>query len=219
MEARFLGHAAVLLTSEDGTTLLIDPYNPGGFGGRMNYRPIPYRADAVVCSHDHLDHCAVNHLGNSPHLINEDDEGYGPFEVIRHAAFHDEYGGRRRGGVVDVLEIRVDGLKLVHLADVGHSPSAALVEPLRGADVLFVPVGGFFTIGAAQAHEWKRRLAPRRCVPVHYRTERCTLTLRPRQVFEAYAGCGGASEPDSCVEVRSRMISFDNSVVLLNPEC
>lgn len=217
MKARFLGHAAVLLESEDGTSLLIDPYNPGGFGGKMAYRPIAYEADAVVCSHQHADHCALKPLRNSPHLINGD-ASYGPFAVRRHRAFHDEYGGRRRGGAVDVLEIRVDGLRVVHLSDVGHSPPAGLVEALKRPDWLFVPVGGFFTVGAAQAHEWWRRLAARHVVPVHYRTDRCGLTIRPRAHFEAYLHAGAHAE-DSCVELRSRMVSFDSSVVLLDPEC
>ncbi len=221
MEARFLGHAAVLLMADDGTSLLIDPYNPGGFSGRMAYAPIPYQPDAVVCSHDHLDHCAVGDLANRPQVI--DGEGaFGPFSVRRHQAYHDEYAGRRRGGAVDILDISVDGLRLVHLSDVGESPRAELVAALRGPDVLFVPVGGFFTIGAAQAFEWSRRLAPARVVPVHYKTARCALSVRPRANFEAYVESPGQApgegEP-SCVELKSRMISFDHSAVLLQPEC
>lgn len=220
MEVRFLGHAAVLLTSRDGTTLLVDPYNPGGFSGRMAYGPIRHRADAVVCSHDHLDHCAVDDLPNDPYRVDGDGQ-FGPFEVWRHRACHDEYGGRRRGGEVDVLDIAVDGLRVVHLSDVGHSPTRALVDALRGPDALLVPVGGFYTIGAAQAFEWTRRLAPRRVIPVHYRTERCTLTLRPRQGFEAYWATGieaDAAGRGSCVELDSRMISFDCRAVVLQPE-
>lgn len=216
MEARFLGHAAVLLTSSDGTTLLIDPYNPGGFDGKMAYAPIAWRADAVVCSHAHLDHCGVSDLPNEPHPI-EGDGDFGPFTVRRHRAFHDEYGGRRRGGAVDVLEIGVDGLTLVHLSDVGHSPTAALTAALARPDVLFVPVGGFFTIGAAQAHEWYRRLAARVVIPLHYKTDRCGLSLRGRAGFEAQVGVG-EPEQGSCVELQSRMIRFRNSVVLLQPE-
>jgi L-ascorbate metabolism protein UlaG (beta-lactamase superfamily) len=217
MKVRFLGHAAVLLTSHDGTSLLVDPYNPGGFGGKMGYGPIPYRADAVVCSHGHADHCATADLIGDPHLI-EGDTGFGPFSVRRHSAYHDEYGGRRRGGTVDILAVEADDLTVVHLSDVGHSPTSALVDALRGPDLLFVPVGGFFTIGAAQAHEWTRRLAPSQVIPLHYKTERCGLRLRPRETFEAYTSAG-AEERTSCVELKSRMISLKESVVLLRPDC
>ncbi len=39
-------------------------------------------------------------------------------------------------------------------------------------DLLFVPVGGGFTIGAEQAALVVERLAPRWVVPMHYRTPR-----------------------------------------------
>lgn len=216
MEARFYGHAAVMLTGEEGTSLLIDPYNPGGFDGAIAYPPIEDEPDAVVCSHDHLDHCAVDDLVNDPVRL-EGDARFGPFEVRRHSAYHDEYGGRRRGGAVDILEIRVDGLCLVHLSDVGHSPSPDLVESLAGCDVVFLPVGGYYTIGAAQGFEWWRRLAPRRVVPVHYGTDRCGLPIRPRRIFDTYAP-RATPERDSRVELGSPMISFESSVVLLNPQ-
>ena len=217
MKVRFLGHAAVLLTSKDGTTLLVDPYNPGGFGGKMGYRPISYAAEAVVCSHAHADHCAVSELPNQPHLI-EGDSSFGPFSVRRHLAYHDEYGGRRRGGAVDLLDIEVDQMRVVHLSDVGHSPTTATVDALKRPDLLLVPVGGFYTIGAAQAFEWVQRLAPKQVVPVHYKTDQCGLALRARSSFEAYVDAGGA-EQTSCVEVKSGMISLDRRVVLLRPEC
>jgi L-ascorbate metabolism protein UlaG (beta-lactamase superfamily) len=225
MKVRFLGHAAVLLTSQEDTTLLVDPYNPGGFGGKMAYAPIAYHADAVVCSHDHLDHCGLADLPNQPHLI-EGEASFGPFRIRRHLAYHDEYGGARRGGSVDILEIECDGMRLVHLSDVGHSPTPQLVDVLGSPDMLMVPVGGFFTIGAAQAFEWVRRLGADQVVALHYKTSRCHLPIGPRDNFDAYVDHeldrrrdGSAHEQGSCVELNSSMISFDHSVVLLRPEC
>lgn len=221
MQIRFFGHAAVLLRAADGTTLLVDPYEPGGFGGRMGYAPITVRADAVVASHQHRDHAAVASLPNRP--VNLDAQGrrarFGPFHVSRHRADHDEYGGRRRGGQVDILQVQVDGLRVVHLSDVGHSPRPAQVRALRHPDVLLVPVGGFYTIGAAQAHEWARRLAPRWLIPIHFKTPRCQLALLPEQPFLSYPTAGLYFSEDSLIEVDSAMIRFRQSVVVLPPEC
>src|SRR5690554_399356 len=217
VELRFLGHAAMRLRAGDQTTLMIDPYNPGGYGGRMGYAPIPYKADAVVCSHAHADHAAVEDLPTTPLLI-EGDADFGPFSVRRHPAFHDEYGGRRRGGAVDILEIRVDGRRIVHLSDVGHSPTPALIEALWAPDILCVPVGGNFTIGAAQAFEWWQRLAPVRCVPIHAKTARCRLELQGSEVFEAYFPaefCAAIAESThSFIELDSAMIRFEECIAI-----
>ncbi|AWV89103.1 MBL fold metallo-hydrolase [Bradymonas sediminis] len=222
MELRYLGHAALRLRAADQTTLIIDPYNPGGFSGRMGYAPIPYHADAVVCSHAHLDHAAIDDLPNRPHVM-EGDACFGPFAVQRHRAFHDEYEGRRRGGAVDILEIQVDGLRVVHLSDVGHSPTPALIEALRAPDILCLPVGGNFTIGAAQAYEWLQRLAPTRCVPIHAKTPRCLLDLLETGVFEAYIPATPSDAMDrqmgSFIEVDSAMITFEEWIAALAPEC
>ena len=143
MELVFYGHAAVSLECE-GERLLVDPYASGGFGGLIAYPPIEGAFGAVVCSHDHADHAACDGLEGSPEVL---DEGrWGGFVVRRHVLEHDEYGGRRRGGEVDALVIDIGGLKVVHLSDVGHAPRERDVEVLGGADVLLLPVGGFYTV-------------------------------------------------------------------------
>lgn len=180
-----LGHAAVLIESCDGTSLLIDPYESGGFDGKMGYAPITQRADFVVCTHDHADHCALHTLSGDPQHITGACALAGPFVVTRHTLAHDEYGGRRFGGLVDALRIEVDGMVCVHLSDVGHSPGVQDIEALWGADVVCVPVGGFYTIGAAQAREWCVRLGARVIIPMHYATPDCGLPLEPLEYFMA----------------------------------
>lgn len=186
MKIALLGHAAVLIESRAGRRLLIDPYESGGFDGKMAYAPITDRVDAVVCTHQHADHCAVHTLPGAPAHV-EEGEVCG-FRITRHRLWHDEWEGRRFGGEVSALRVEVAGEGVVvHLSDVGHSPGAREVEALRGADVLCVPVGGFFTIGAAQAWEWCQRLESRMIVPMHYKTGRCGLELEPLEVFLGWA--------------------------------
>lgn len=72
MRIDFLGHAAFLFTDSRGVRVLTDPYNSGGFSGRVGYSPIEDEVDVVVITHDHLDHCHTEGLRGS-------------FEVIRHA--------------------------------------------------------------------------------------------------------------------------------------
>ncbi|MEM1349340.1 MAG: MBL fold metallo-hydrolase, partial [Myxococcota bacterium] len=107
-----------------------------------------------------------------------------------------------RGGSVDMLEVRADALSVVHASDVGQSPPAQLIERLEGPDVLLVPCGGFYTIGAAQAWEWVRRLRPKVIVPIHYKTRWCHLPLRDETVFRGYASAIGR------IDARSEVVEM-----------
>ncbi len=186
MSLELLGHAALIIESRDGSRLLIDPYESGGFGGKMAYAPITRRIDFVACTHDHLDHCAWHMLEGDPEVLDDSPHQMaGPFDVRRHTLEHDEYGGRRFGGEVDALRVEVDGVVYLHLSDVGHSPGIEDIEALRGVDVLCVPVGGFYTIGATQAMEWCERLGARVVVPMHYRTPDCGLPIDGVEYFLA----------------------------------
>lgn len=185
MELEFLGHGCVILHAEQ-RGLMIDPYESGQFDGKMAYRPIDVACDYVVCSHDHADHAAVHTVDAT--VVH--DGRVGPFMIRRTALWHDEAGGRRRGGSVDALRIDTRSSSVLYLADVGESPRADLVAQHRGVDVLLIPVGGFYTIGAAQAWEWIERIGPKVAIPVHYRTEACHLPIRDHVPFSGW--CDGA---------------------------
>lgn len=200
MKLELLGHACVVITSEvSGKRLMLDPYEPGGFGGKMAYLPITHEVDAVLCTHDHLDHCAVDGLPGSPPRLSIERREEGArdgrefmaarapdgFEVSAFTLDHDEYGGRRFGGEVLACKITCDGWTLLHLSDVGHSPGVREVQWAGEVDVLLVPTGGLYTIGALQAVEWVERIGPKLIVPMHYQTSACHLPIGGLDLFLA----------------------------------
>ena len=67
------------------------------------------------------------------------------------------------------LENVTEGLRVVHLGDLGHELSGEQLAPLRGCDTLLIPVGGFYTIDAETAKRVADAIAPRVIVPMHYR--------------------------------------------------
>ena len=67
------------------------------------------------------------------------------------------------------LENVTEGLRVVHLGDLGHELSGEQLAPLRGCDTLLIPVGGFYTIDAETARRVADAIAPRVIVPMHYR--------------------------------------------------
>ena len=63
-----------------------------------------------------------------------------------------------------------EGLRIAHLGDLGHIPTPAQVRELGRVDVLLLPVGGYYTIDAAEAAQVRQLIRPRLTIPMHYRT-------------------------------------------------
>jgi L-ascorbate metabolism protein UlaG (beta-lactamase superfamily) len=171
MKIQWLGHASFLLTAEDGTRIITDPYTPGAFG--LDYAPIAAEADIVTVSHEHADHNDVAGVKGKPQVV----RGVGAHEAkgIRFkgvAAYHDTATGSQRGENT-IFCFEVDGVKVCHLGDLGHPLDDRAVAEAGPVDVLFVPVGGNFTVDAAVANRVCDRLKPKIVIPMHFQNDRC----------------------------------------------
>lgn len=214
LRLRYYGHASFGLWWGDDS-LLFDPYRPGGFGGSMDLPPIEERFARVVVTHDHDDHAALDALKHPAPRVHSGQHGC--FLISRVGVFHDEYRGRRRGGESDVVIVEVGGRRIVHLGDVGHSPRPNDLRSLgddQRIDVLIVPVGGYFTIGAAQAWEWCRALSPGWVIPAHGADPRVGLPLRPIAHFLA-SSTWPVQRSAEIVEYEEGLLSFKNRVVVM----
>jgi L-ascorbate metabolism protein UlaG (beta-lactamase superfamily) len=87
--------------------------------------------------------------------------------IIGIPTFHDEKKGAKRGkNTIYVYEM--DGLRLVHLGDLGHKLHEKILEKIGDIDILMVPVGGEYTIGPTEAVEVARAIEPKIVIPMHY---------------------------------------------------
>lgn len=175
MEVIYYGHAAFLLKAGDGTTILIDP-----FDDQPGY-PIPDVAPtAVSVSHEHFDHNHVAMAKGNPKVVRgladggkdwaKVDERVGGVRITAVPTFHDSTGGSQRGrNTVFIFE--VEGLRVVHAGDLGHTLDAVQINAIGRPDVLMIPVGGFYTIGPGEAAQVIAALRPRVVIPMHYKTE------------------------------------------------
>ena len=59
--------------------------------------------------------------------------------------------------------------RIAHLGDLGCDLTLGQKDKLRRLTALLIPVGGFFTINAAQAKALVDELAPTVAIPMHYR--------------------------------------------------
>lgn len=159
MKLQWLGHACFLLEA-DGYALVIDPYDSEKVPG---LRPLDVEADEVVCSHAHNDHGYVRAV-----RLRQSGKP-SPFTITRVASAHDDCGGAKRGmNMIHVVE--AGGVRVAHLGDVGCALTVEQREATGPLDGLLIPVGGYYTIDAAQAKAMADALHPHVVIPMHYRT-------------------------------------------------
>lgn len=127
-------------------------------------------ADVLLVSHNHFDHNNIKAVGGEPFLINSAGE-YEVKDVFVQGikAWHDNQGGKERGEVI-IYKIEAEGIKLCHLSDLGQKElTSEQLEQIGDVDVLFLPVGGKYTIDAKDAAEIVSQIEPRIVIPMHYK--------------------------------------------------
>ncbi|HRX09076.1 MAG TPA: MBL fold metallo-hydrolase, partial [Candidatus Limiplasma sp.] len=124
MVLRYYGHSLFTVTLQNGTVILTDPYNKF-----CRYPRRELDANIVTISHHHYDHDALEIVKGRPTVL--DEAGYyllpGDIIVTGVPTFHDNHTGSRRGQNI-VFVIEAEGVRLVHLGDLGHFPDEAQLE-------------------------------------------------------------------------------------------
>lgn len=175
---RWYGQSFFQLITTTGTRIVFDPHAIEQYPRNL------VTADLVVISHPHLDHATLNNITNRDKARvlagvktegrrqewNVIDEKFRDVKVASVGLYHDKESGMARGrNAAFVLE--VDGLRIVHLGDLGHELSERQVQAIGPVDVLMIPVGGIYTLNGTDARKVMAQLKPRRLVlPMHYGT-------------------------------------------------
>ena len=153
------GHSCYSVTADD-YTIVLDPFADGSVPGLPN---LELHANCVLCSHQHSDHGCTD-------VVKVTEKEISPFQVSVIDSFHDDAEGSKRGpNKIHVLEAH--GMRIVHFGDLGCMLTDEQAVLLKQADVLMIPVGGFYTIDAAQAKEIVSALEPKVVIPMHYRSD------------------------------------------------
>jgi L-ascorbate metabolism protein UlaG (beta-lactamase superfamily) len=173
---RWHGHSFFDIQSSKGTRIVIDPHAIEAYGRQT------VSADLILVSHLHTDHSQVGVVQNQAQAKilyglkggtrktdwNRIDETFRDARVRTVGVYHDNAEGMERGkNAVFILE--VDGLRIVHLGDLGHVLSDKDVKKIGPVDVLMIPVGGVYTINGAEAKKVVEQLKPKQYIlPMHY---------------------------------------------------
>lgn len=172
MKIKWLGHAAFLITSDSGTRIITDPYETSE---GLKYGEITESADIVTVSHDHGDHSNVAAVKGNPQVVRDTTEVKG-INIKAIPTAHDDKGGSERGKNT-IFCLQVDGVRVVHLGDLGHLLTDNQVVEVGKVHVLLVPVGGHFTIDARAAGEVCDQVRTRVIIPMHYKNDKCVFPI------------------------------------------
>jgi L-ascorbate metabolism protein UlaG (beta-lactamase superfamily) len=181
MKIRWNGHACFTITSDNGTVIVTDPYDPAAYGGVLAYDMVKDRTDIALVSHEHLDHNHVAGLTGSPVVLRKSGEVKG-IEIQGIEVYHDETGGKERGANT-IFSLAVDDIRICFAGDLGHRLSADQIRSVGPVDVLLIPVGGTFTLDAKGAVEVAESLNAKVIIPMHYKTEKCQLPISSAESF------------------------------------
>ncbi len=224
-QLQWLGHSGFLLTSSQGTRILIDPPSAG-----TGYVIAPIAGvDAVLVSHEHSDHSNVGLATGSPLILrgltsngwNTIDQQVKDVRIYSVSpaspVYHDNQQGAQRGrNTIFILE--VDGLRLAHFGDLGHVLTPEIIQAMGAVDAVLIPVGGYYTIDAIGATQVVGQLNPLVIIPMHYKTPRIRADW-PGTGVEPFLEGKWAERPNSSVIMLSQpTLPAQTTVVVLNYE-
>ncbi len=170
MEITYLGHASFKIKSKSGAVIIIDPFSPEIVG-----LPFPKDvADVLIVSHNDPGHNNISAVTGpvtrlSTFVVDKEGEyEIGGIEIATYKTFHDGSEGQQRGkNLVNV--IRIDGITLCHLGDLGHELTDTLIEKIGVIDVLMARVGGEVALDAEKMAKLIRDISPSYVIPMHYK--------------------------------------------------
>jgi L-ascorbate metabolism protein UlaG (beta-lactamase superfamily) len=184
MNIQYYGHSCFKITTKptgrggDDVIIFLDPFDKS-----IGLRPPQGIADLVLVSHDHKDHNNIQAIKGNPQIVNIPGEySIKGVSITGISSYHDEKEGMERGlNTIYILES--EELKICHLGDLGCDLNEKQLEKISGSDIVMIPIGGKYTIGAKKAVALIKKIEPAIIIPMHYKVNGLTVDIADEKEF------------------------------------
>lgn len=209
MTITYYGHSCFKIIS-NSLIIITDPFDKS-----IGLVPPRIAADIITVSHDHYDHNNIKTISGQPFIIN----GPGEFEIkgisIKGiSSFHDIHQGQERG-LNTIYLIETEGIKICHLGDFGQPKLTDVqFEAVNNPDILFIPVGGKYTIDGASASSIISQIEPKIVLPMHYKISGLKIDLAPIDKFLKEMGIT-KKEPIDKLTIKKKDLPQETEVMIM----
>ena len=215
MEIVYFGNSCFRIKTKE-VTIVTDPYHSTSY---LAAKLPKLEADIITVSHDHEDHNNTEGVIGSakrpkPFIITAP----GEYEVSGVSVFgmgtaHDKEKGKSRGKNTIYLYV-ADGMRLVHLGDLGHKLEDKIMEQISECDVLFAPVGDKVTLEISDMVELVGQIQPKIVIPMHYLLPDGNQELQPVNDFMKEVGLPEFETTDK-LNITQDKLPEDREVIVL----
>lgn len=217
MQIVWKGHACFFITASmekhSQVKIVFDPYDES-----IGLKLPSMEADLVLVSHGHPDHNNAKAIKKEPFIASSpgEYEVKGVF-VKGIPSFHDNSKGKERGRNT-IYIVDAEDMRLCHLGDLGQSElTSEQVDQIGEVDILFVPVGGTYTIDAKEAAHVVSQIEPKIVVPMHYALPNVKAKLADVGQFLKIMGVK-TQEPEEKISLKQKDLDGEETkVIVLQP--
>lgn len=217
MKIIFHGHSCFEITAspikQNLVKIVIDP-----FSEEIGLKLPKMEANLLLVSHGHYDHSNVRSVSGNYFLISEPGE-YEIKGVFVKAikSFHDQKEGKERGENL-IFKIEAEDLKLCHMGDLGQRElTKEQLDEISQVDILFIPVGGTYTISAKEAKEIISQIEPKIIIPMHYHLPGLKIKLDGIESFISLMGKKKVEEIEKLQIKKADLPQEGQKILILKP--
>jgi len=186
------------------------------FSKDVGLTPPRFKADVIAVTHEHHDHNNTDSIPEGAFIV----RGPGEYEIKGIAitgipTFHDASQGKERGRNT-VYAIEMEEMRLVHLGDFGEEKiRPETLEALGEVDILFLPVGGTYTIDAETAAEVVSAIEPKIVIPMHYAIPGLKVKLDGVEAFLKEMGAAKTAAEDRLTLKKKDLLEDESARVIV----